>query len=234
MFAANTYIERRAELARRIGKGLILIAGNMPSPNNYPNNAYYFRQDSTFLYYFGLNLPSLVGVIDAETGEASLYGDDFTVEDIIWTGPQPSLVELGAHVGVAECNCRPVAALRKTTDCSVAKSEHESHDSIIASETDWTLESFAKIILRARGSSLRSPNVFSRNCSIKRSFSNSLSPMRTIIIYCTSKISKRFLPLGVMTSAISPFFLPRSAFPIGLVKLIFPLIASTPSGETII
>ena len=115
MFAANTYIERRAELARRIGKGLILIAGNMPSPNNYPNNAYYFRQDSTFLYYFGLNLPSLVGVIDAETGEASLYGDDFTVEDIIWTGPQPSLVELGAHVGVAECNCRPAAALRKTT-----------------------------------------------------------------------------------------------------------------------
>ncbi|MGN0007818.1 MAG: aminopeptidase P family protein [Alistipes sp.] len=116
MFAANIYIERRAELARRIGKGLILVAGNMPSPNNYPNNAYYFRQDSTFLYYFGLNLPSLVGVIDAETGEASLYGDDFTVEDIIWTGPQPSLVELGAQVGVAERNCRPSAALRKATD----------------------------------------------------------------------------------------------------------------------
>ena len=102
MFSANTYAARRAELCRRIGKGLILLPGNMPSPNNYPNNAYYFRQDSTFLYFFGLNMPSMVGVIDAETGEATLYGDDFTVEDIIWTGPQPAVAELGAQVGVTK------------------------------------------------------------------------------------------------------------------------------------
>ena len=102
MFSANTYAARRAELCRRIGKGLILLPGNMPSPNNYPNNAYYFRQDSTFLYFFGLNMPSMVGVIDAETGEATLYGDDFTVEDIIWTGPQPAVAELGAQVGVSK------------------------------------------------------------------------------------------------------------------------------------
>lgn len=102
MFSANTYAARRAELCRRIGKGLILLPGNMPSPNNYPNNAYYFRQDSTFLYFFGLNMPSFVGVIDAETGEATLYGDDFTVEDIIWTGPQPAVAELGAQVGVSK------------------------------------------------------------------------------------------------------------------------------------
>ena len=102
MFSANIYAARRAELCRRIGKGLILLPGNMPSPNNYPNNAYYFRQDSTFLYFFGLNMPSFVGVIDAETGEATLYGDDFTVEDIIWTGPQPAVAELGAQVGVSK------------------------------------------------------------------------------------------------------------------------------------
>ena len=102
MFSANTYAARRAELCRRIGKGVILLPGNMPSPNNYPNNAYYFRQDSTFLYFFGLNLPSMVGVIDAETGEATLYGDDFTVEDIICTGPQPAVAELGAQVGVTK------------------------------------------------------------------------------------------------------------------------------------
>ena len=102
MFSANTYAARRAELCRRIGKGVILLPGNMPSPNNYPNNAYYFRQDSTFLYFFGLNMPSMVGVIDAETGEATLYGDDFTVEDIIWTGPQPAVAELGAQVGVTK------------------------------------------------------------------------------------------------------------------------------------
>lgn len=101
MFSANTYAARRAELCRRIGKERF-CSRIMPSPNNYPNNAYYFRQDSTFLYFFGLNMPSMVGVIDAETGEATLYGDDFTVEDIIWTGPQPAVAELGAQVGVTK------------------------------------------------------------------------------------------------------------------------------------
>ncbi|MBP3482697.1 MAG: aminopeptidase P N-terminal domain-containing protein [Alistipes sp.] len=109
MFAEEIYIERREWLCRKVGKGLILLAGNTYSPNNYPNNAYYFRQDSTFLYYFGLNVPTLVGVLDAETGEAALYGDDFTVEDIIWTGPQPTLHELGARAGVAKTY--PMAAL---------------------------------------------------------------------------------------------------------------------------
>ena len=109
MFSPTTYISRRAELCRRIGKGIILIPGNFDSPNNYPNNAYYFRQDSTFQYYFGLQLPALMGVIDAESGESMLFGNDFTVEDIIWTGPQPSLVELGAKVGVS--NCQPLKAL---------------------------------------------------------------------------------------------------------------------------
>ena len=93
MFSKQTYEARRAELCSRIGSGLILLPGNTYSPYNYPNNAYAFRQDSTFLYYFGLNLPSLAGVIDAETGEATLFGDDFTVDAIIWTGPQPTLLE---------------------------------------------------------------------------------------------------------------------------------------------
>ena len=100
MFSANTYIARRAELRRRIGNGLILIPGNTFSPNNYPNNAYYFRQDSTFLYYFGLNLPTLMAVIDAESGEEMLFGDDCSIDDIIWMGPQPSMVERGSWVGV--------------------------------------------------------------------------------------------------------------------------------------
>ena len=96
MFAKETYIGRRAELARRVGKGLILLPGNPEVPNNYPNNTYYFRQDSTFRYYFGLDIPSMMGVIDAESGEAMLFGDDFTVEDIIWTGPMPTIAEQGA------------------------------------------------------------------------------------------------------------------------------------------
>ena len=85
MFPVKTYVSRRAELRAKTGGGLILLPGNQPSANNYPNNAYYFRQDSTFLYYFGLDRPSLAGVIDADTGEEVLFGDDFTVDDIIWT-----------------------------------------------------------------------------------------------------------------------------------------------------
>ena len=100
MFAKEIYIRRRSALCGKMGSGLILIPGNMLTPNNYLNNAYYFRQDSSFLYYFGLNTPALVGLIDADSGEVALYGDDFTVEDIIWTGPQPSLCEQGAEAGV--------------------------------------------------------------------------------------------------------------------------------------
>lgn len=68
MFSAKTYTARRHELRTKIGSGIILLPGNSLSPNNYPNNAYYFRQDSSFRYYFGLNVPSVVGVIDADTG----------------------------------------------------------------------------------------------------------------------------------------------------------------------
>ena len=119
MFSAKTYTARRSELRTKIGQGIVLLPGNGLAPNNYPNNAYYFRQDSSFLYYFGLNTPALVGVIDADTGEEALYGDDFTVEDIIWTGPQPTLRELGAGVGVAETF--PTAALEARLRKAIAQ-----------------------------------------------------------------------------------------------------------------
>ncbi len=111
MFAKETYVARREELRRRIGSGLILLPGNMEAPNNYPNNTYSFRQDSSFLYYFGLNVPSLVGIMDADTGRDELYGNDLTVEDIIWTGPMPSLAEQAAQVGVE--HTAQLAALNK-------------------------------------------------------------------------------------------------------------------------
>ena len=81
MFSSATYIARRAELCRKIGNGLILIPGNPEASYNYPNNTYHFRQDGTFLYYFGLNLPNFFGVMDAATGEVTLFGDDVTVDD---------------------------------------------------------------------------------------------------------------------------------------------------------
>ncbi len=102
MFSANTYTARRNELRRRIGSGLILLPGNTEAPNNYLGNTYSFRQDSTFHYFFGLENPALVGILDADRGEDALYGDDLTIDDIIWTGPQPSLRELGAQAGVEQ------------------------------------------------------------------------------------------------------------------------------------
>ncbi|MEG1863850.1 MAG: Xaa-Pro aminopeptidase [Alistipes sp.] len=111
MFSAQTYTARRKTLLSKIGSGIILLPGNQLSPNNYPNNAYYFRQDSSMLYYFGLNTPALVGLLDADTGEEMLFGDDFTVEDVIWTGPQPTLHDLGAQVGIAVTY--PMAELEK-------------------------------------------------------------------------------------------------------------------------
>ena len=118
MFSKETYIARRAELCRRVERGLILLPANPEVPNNYPNNTYYYRQDSTFRYFFGLDVPSLIGVIDAESGEAMLFGDDFTVEDIIWTGPMPTLRELGAEVGVEKTFARAEVRtlLRKALD----------------------------------------------------------------------------------------------------------------------
>ncbi|MBO5216846.1 MAG: aminopeptidase P N-terminal domain-containing protein [Alistipes sp.] len=109
MFASEIYTKRRAELVKRVGKGVILLPGNVESPFNYPNNTYPFRQDSTFLYFFGQNVPALAAVIDAESGVATMYGDDFTVEDIIWMGPQAKIAELAAQVGVGES--KPMAKL---------------------------------------------------------------------------------------------------------------------------
>lgn len=100
MFSKQTYTERRKTLLSKIGNGMVLLCGNSESAANYKNNQYHFRQDSTFLYYCGLSLPDMAVVMDADTGEATLYGDDFTIDDIIWMGPQPSVAELAALAGI--------------------------------------------------------------------------------------------------------------------------------------
>jgi Xaa-Pro aminopeptidase len=91
MFAREIYIQRRERLRAQVQSGLILLLGNDESPMNYAANTYPFRQDSTFLYFFGLDQPGLVAVIDIEEGTESVFGDDPTVEDIVWTGPVPLL-----------------------------------------------------------------------------------------------------------------------------------------------
>ncbi len=100
MFDKQIYTSRRMSLRKKIRSGLILIPGNTESPMNYPKNTYRFRQDSNFLYFFGLDIPNLVGVIDIEDGKDCLYGNDFDLDDVIWMGPQPSTNELGQQIGV--------------------------------------------------------------------------------------------------------------------------------------
>ncbi|GAB4405412.1 MAG: Xaa-Pro aminopeptidase [Bacteroidia bacterium] len=102
MLAPHIYQQRRLDLAARIGQGLILLPGNGESPMNYADNTYPFRQDSTFLYYFGIDRPGLVGLIDAEQGISYLFGDDYALDWIVWMGPQPLLADLAAQVGAPQ------------------------------------------------------------------------------------------------------------------------------------
>ena len=117
MFSKETYISRRNELKQLVGGGVIVLFGNNESPNNYPNNAYYpFRQDSSFLYYFGQQRDGLVGVIDIDNNTETLIGDDIDIEDIVWYGSVDSVADLAAQVGVK--NSAPMASLR--TICNEA------------------------------------------------------------------------------------------------------------------
>jgi len=100
LFSEITYLSRRKLLANHVQNGLIVLLGNNEAPMNYFDNTYPFRQDSTFLYFFGLNKPGLAGTVDCETGVSQLYGDDPTIDEIVWTGPQQSLEEMGSQVGV--------------------------------------------------------------------------------------------------------------------------------------
>jgi Xaa-Pro aminopeptidase len=100
MFSAETYSNRRLKLSQSLTGGVVLLMGNTDLPMNYPGNTYRFRQDSSFLYFFGIDLQNLCGVIDIDNKEEILFGDDIDIEDIVWMGPQESMADKGAKVGV--------------------------------------------------------------------------------------------------------------------------------------
>lgn len=103
LFDQQVYTHRRQILKQTIANdGVILFMGNDDSSMNYKDNCYPFRQDSSFLYYFGLNVPGLAAIIDTDTGEEVIFGDELTIDDIIWTGTLPSVKEMALLVGVAE------------------------------------------------------------------------------------------------------------------------------------
>ena len=100
MFDKKIYVSRRECLKKLVGDGLIVIVGNSESPMSYGDNCYNFIQDSTFLYYFGLNSPDLIGVIDVDSNEEYIFGKEFTMNDIIWMGGQKSFKDRALEVGV--------------------------------------------------------------------------------------------------------------------------------------
>jgi Xaa-Pro aminopeptidase len=102
MFAARIYEERRSRLKAQFSSGLLLFLGNDESPMNYADNTYPFRQDSSFLYYFGVDLPGCAALIDLDQDRTTLFADDLTLDDIVWTGLQPTVAEIALAGGVRD------------------------------------------------------------------------------------------------------------------------------------
>ena len=142
MFTKETYIRRRAELKKLVGKGVIVLFGNNDAPCNYPANCYApMRQDSSFLYYFGQHRDGLVGVIDIDHDEEMLFGDDIDVEDIVWMGFTPSVADLAAEVGVS----KTTYLLHQTSDIKNPLSpslsfRHENTDNGPAGHSSFSAE----------------------------------------------------------------------------------------------
>jgi Xaa-Pro aminopeptidase len=102
MITKETYILRRDQLKKSLKSGILLFPGNEESPMNYADNAFHFRQDSTFLYYFGMDFAGLAAVIDLDENREILFGNDLTVEDVVWMGTQPTLLDRAGAYGLTE------------------------------------------------------------------------------------------------------------------------------------
>jgi len=112
MFDKKTYQQRRNKLCKQVKSGLLLFLSNSESPMNYPANTYHYRQDSTFLYFFGLNFPGLAAIIDIDEKRQTVFGNDLEMEDVIWMGPQPSLKSRCLKIGITDS--QPLAQLGET------------------------------------------------------------------------------------------------------------------------
>ncbi|MDR1783407.1 MAG: aminopeptidase P family protein [Dysgonamonadaceae bacterium] len=121
MFAKETYINRRNILKKAVNSGLLLFLGNDECGINYEDNTYDFRQDSTFLYFFGLPLPNLSAIINIDDDETIIFGDDVSIDNIVWSGKLPSVSELSAKTGVMKTF--PSAELKQYLAKAAAKKQ---------------------------------------------------------------------------------------------------------------
>ncbi|HNV95502.1 MAG TPA: aminopeptidase P family protein [Bacteroidales bacterium] len=122
MFEKSKYVERRQKLMSLVKQGVILLLGNKEVSLNYPANTYSFRQDSSFLYFIGLDIPNLAALIDVEKNDVVLYGDDIDIEDVIWMGHLPSIKDLAALSGIE--HVKPFAELAKDLETFSSRKIH--------------------------------------------------------------------------------------------------------------
>lgn len=102
MFEQATYVKRRAALVEKMDSGILVFMGNENVGMNYTDNTYHFRQDSNFLYFFGIDQENLVGIIDLDENNTCIYGDELSVEYVVWMGPQVTIKEKASQVGVSQ------------------------------------------------------------------------------------------------------------------------------------
>jgi Xaa-Pro dipeptidase len=100
MFETNVYTERRRILKDKFDSGIILFLGNNESPANYSSNTFTFRQDSSFLYYFGIDRPGFAATIDIDNNLETLFGNDYTIDEVVWVGAQPTVSEFAEIIGI--------------------------------------------------------------------------------------------------------------------------------------
>lgn len=125
MFSKETYKDRREALKKSVGSGVLLFLGNEEVGMNYADNTYRFRQDSTFLYFFGLDYAGLAAVIDIDNDKEIIFGNELTIDDIVWMGTQPTLKEKAFSVGITET--LPSADLKAYLDKAAGKGQAIHH-----------------------------------------------------------------------------------------------------------
>ncbi len=119
MFSKETYINRRNKLKSDVKSGILLFLGNDESGMNYADNTYHFRQDSTFLYFFGSDYAGLNAIIDIDENREIIFGDELTIDHIVWMGSQPTIKEKSEHVGIHET--KPASQLKDYLQTAIAK-----------------------------------------------------------------------------------------------------------------
>jgi Xaa-Pro aminopeptidase len=142
MFKSEVYSKRREELQKKIKTGIALFIGNTEAPMNYTDNTYHFRQDSDFLYFFGIDLPGFAGVMDFDAGKDWIYGNDIDMDDIIWMGPQPTVKELALKCGIS--NTSTLQKLEETIKDALSKKRKVHFLPPYRGESKMTLGSLLK------------------------------------------------------------------------------------------